>query len=66
MKLGMKFYCEFETMIIEEKIKIKKIKNIYIYIARTKASKNQYKNKLQNIKCKVDVGHEKALVVTMF
>ncbi len=36
------------------------------YIARTKTSKSQYKNKLQNIKCKVDIGHEKALVITMF
>jgi hypothetical protein len=45
MKLGMKFTF---TMIIEEKNRK--------YIARTKTSKNQYKDKLQNIKCKVDNG----------
>jgi hypothetical protein len=45
-------------MIIEEKNRK--------YIARTKTSKNQYKNKLQNIRWRVDNGHEKALVVTMF
>jgi hypothetical protein len=26
------------------------------YIAKTKTSKNKYKNKLQNIKCRVDNG----------